>query len=91
MALGLPQLARARSRYLFERGVRDVQSLAAADAARIADPHRAPESLVRQWIQRAQEIHQARAIAGADREEAAEEIDELVARFRIDPVALRGP
>jgi helicase len=88
MALGFPQLARARSRYLYERGIENVHDLAAANPAEIADPRRAPESLVRQWVERALEIHQARAVATADREEADQEFDELVARFRLDPAAL---
>ncbi|MEW6047044.1 MAG: DEAD/DEAH box helicase [Bacillota bacterium] len=89
MGLGLPQLGRARSRYLFERGVRNLQDLVQADPAKLSDPRRAPEALVRQWVERAREIHKARAVALADREEADEEFDELVSRFRIDPAALR--
>lgn len=89
MGLGLPQLGRARSRYLFEQGIRSVQELARADPQRLADPRRAPEGLVRQWVERAKEIQQARAVAAADMEEADAEFDELVARFRMDPDALR--
>lgn len=89
MGLGLPQLGRARSRLLFERGVRGAADLAQADPAAIADPRRMPEALVRQWVERAREIQRARAVAVADREEADEEFDELVARFRVDPAALR--
>lgn len=88
MALGFPQLARARSRYLYERGVRNVEDLANADPRRLADPRRAPEALVKDWVERAKEIHRARAVALADRDEAEEEFDELVARFRVDPDAL---
>jgi hypothetical protein len=88
MALGLPQLARGRSRYLHERGIKNVQDLASADPPRLADPRRAPEALVKGWVTRAKEIFTARAVASADREEAEQEFDELVARFRLDPAAL---
>lgn len=88
MALGFPQLARARSRYLYGRGIRNVGDLASANPSELADPRRAPEPLVRGWVDRAKEIHQARAIAFADREEADQEFDELVSRFRLDPDAL---
>jgi len=88
MALGLPQLARARSRYLHDRGIRNLQDLAGADPRKLSDPRRAPEALVRLWVERAQEIYQARAVATADRQEAEAEFDELVARFRLDPAAL---
>lgn len=88
MGLGFPQLARARSRYLYERGIRDVQDLAGADPAQIADARRAPEAFTRDWVERAKEIHQARAVAVADRDLAGEEFDELVARFQLDPAVL---
>jgi len=89
IGLGLPALRRGRCRYLYERGIRGLEDLARADPAALADPRRAPESLVREWVERAREIHRARAVATADREEADQEFDELVARFRIDPDALR--
>lgn len=88
MGLGLPQLGRARARYLHEQGVRGVEDLAAADPAKLADPRRAPEGLVRGWVERAREIQRARAVAVADRQEADEEFDQLVARFELDPDAL---
>lgn len=87
-ALDFPQLRRARCRYLFERGVRDVGDLAAAEPAELADPRRAPEAYVRAWIEQARRIHDARAPAETDRDEAAAELDEIVSRFRIDPAAL---
>ncbi len=89
MALGFPQLGRARCRYLYDRGVRGLADLARAHPRKLADPRRAPESLVREWVERAREVHQARAVAIADREEADPEFDELVARFRVDPDALQ--
>jgi replicative superfamily II helicase len=88
MALGFPQLGRARCRYLYQRGIRDVEGLAAADPTALADPRRAPEALVRRWVERARELYQARAIALADRQEADVEFDELVARFRVGPEAI---
>ncbi|HWP63704.1 MAG TPA: DEAD/DEAH box helicase [Candidatus Binatia bacterium] len=89
IGLGLPGLRRGRSRYLYERGIRGLDDLARADPASLADPRRAPEALVAGWVERAREIHAARAVATADREEADEEFDELVARFRADPESLR--
>ncbi len=87
-ALNLPQLGRARCRLLFEQGITSLEELAGADPAAVADPRRAPEALVRRWVERAEEIHRARAVAVADREEADQEFDELVSRFRLDPAAL---
>lgn len=88
MALGFRQLARARARFLYERGIKNLQDLVMADPATLADPRRAPESLIREWVERAREIHEARAVATADRIEADAEFDELTARFRLDPAAL---
>ncbi|HXF73414.1 MAG TPA: DEAD/DEAH box helicase [Actinomycetota bacterium] len=89
IGLQLDGLGRGRSRYLYERGIRGLEDLARADPAALADPRRAPGSLVRRWVEQAREIHRARAVATADREEADQEFDELVARFRVDPDALR--
>jgi len=41
------------------------------------------------WVEKAREIHNARAVARADGQEADQEFDELVSRFRLDPAALR--
>ena len=38
-------------------------------------------------MSRAQEIHQACAVAKADSEVSDPELDELIARFRLDPAA----
>jgi replicative superfamily II helicase len=96
MALGFPQLRRARSRYLFDRGIRGLADLAAADPEAISNPRHAPAYLVRDWVQRAAEIQAARqtraggragdltADAGGDGDG---EFDDLIARFRIDPAA----
>ncbi len=81
-------MGRARCRLLYERGIGNVKALAAADPAYLADPRRLPERFVRDWVTRAREIVQARAVAGADRDEDEAGIDELVARFRLDPAAL---
>ncbi|MCL6647888.1 MAG: DEAD/DEAH box helicase [Chloroflexi bacterium] len=88
MALRFPQLGRARARLLYSRGVRDVNDLAGIDPDRVADARRMPARVVAQWVERAREIVQARAVAGADREEAPAELDELLARFRLAPEAL---
>ncbi len=87
MALGLPQLGRARSRHLYERGVRRLSELAGADAHSLADPRRVPEALVRGWIARAKEICTAWSTAAVEVAPDAG-FDELIARFRIDPIAL---
>lgn len=88
MALGFPQLRRARARYLHNRGIRDVTDLAKADPADLADPRRVPLRYVTDWVQRARQIDDARAVAAADRDEDSAEFDELIARFRLDPAAL---
>jgi hypothetical protein len=44
--------------------------------------------LTKSWVERAREIHNARATAAADRTLADAEFDEIVARFRIDPEAI---
>ena len=59
-----------------------------ADPAKLGDPKRAPEAFVREWVSHAREIHQARAVAADDREEADPEFDELISRFRLDPAAV---
>ena len=88
MGLGFPQLRRARARYLYDRRIRDVSELANADPAQIADPRRVPLRYVTDWVERARQIHSARAVAAADRDEAPAEVDYLIARFRLDPAAL---
>jgi hypothetical protein len=89
MALRFQQLGRARCRYLHDKhGIRSLVDLATANPARIADVRRAPLSLTKSWVERAREIHNARATAAADRTLADAEFDEIVARFRIDPEAI---
>lgn len=88
MALGFPHLGRARSRLLFEKGIKSVKDLAAADPRMVADPKRMPEARVRDWVMRAEEICGARAAAASEGEEPDAEFDELVVRFRLDPAAL---
>jgi replicative superfamily II helicase len=88
MALGFPQLRRARARYLYDRGIRDVADLAGADPSQLADPRRVPFRYAADWIERARQIQEAALMSDADREEDPAEFDELVARFRLDPAAL---
>jgi hypothetical protein len=88
MALQLPQLGRARCRYLYEQGVRGLDDLVGLEPEQVVDPRRMPLALVRRWVERASEIHQARMMGDADRVEADAEFDELIARFKIDPEAL---
>lgn len=87
MALGFPQLRRARARLLYDRGVRDVTELAWADPAQLADS-RLPRAYLEGWIRRAAEIFEASKAQGPDRDENPEGFDDLVARFRLDPAAL---
>lgn len=91
MALALPQLGRARARHLYERGIHRLEDLAAADADAIADPQRLPLAYVRSWIDRARKLAAARSTAAADGAVAPDELDDLVAMFRIDPAALTQP
>jgi helicase len=89
MALRFRQLGRARCRHLHDRhGIRSLADLASANPAQIADVRRAPLGLTKSWVERAREIHNARATAAADRDLADAEFDEIVARFRIDPEAI---
>jgi helicase len=88
MALGFPQLRRARARYLYDRGIRDVADLAGADPSQLADPRRVPLRYAADWVERARQIHEAALMSAVDREEDPAEFDELVARFRLDPAAL---
>jgi helicase len=88
MALGFPQLRRARARLLYDRGIRDVAELAWADPAQLADPRRLPRSYVDDWVRRAGEIYEATKTQGSDPGEDPAGFDELVARFRLDPAAL---
>lgn len=88
MALGFPQLRRARARLLYDRGIRDVTDLAWADPAQLADPRRLPRAYVEDWVKRAAEIFEAAKTQAPDRDENPEGFDDLVARFRLDPAAL---
>lgn len=88
MALQLPQLGRARSRYLYERGIASVADLASAVPGELAHPRRAPEAYVRSWVERAMEIRDAGAGARSEGADSDQELDELVAKFRLDPAAL---
>ena len=47
IALGFPNLRRARSRTLYEKGIRKLEDLARGDPAELADPKRAPEAFAR--------------------------------------------
>lgn len=88
MALGFPQLRRARARLLYDRGISDVAGLAWADPAQLADPRRLPRAYVEDWMKRAAEIFEATKAEAPDRDENPEGFDDLVARFRLDPAAL---
>jgi len=88
MALGFPQLRRARARLLYDRGIRDVTGLAWADPAQLADPRRLPHAYVEDWVKRAAEIFEAAKTQAPDRDENPEGFDDLMARFRLDPAAL---
>lgn len=88
MALGFPQLRRARARLLYDRGVCDVSGLAWADPAQLADPRRLPRAYVEDWVKRAAEIFEAAKTQAPDRDHNPEGFDDLVARFRLDPAAL---
>jgi len=88
MALGFPQLRRARARLLYDRGIHDVTDLAWADPAQLADPRRLPRAYVEDWVKRAVKIFEATKTQAPDRDENPEGFDDLVARFRLDPAAL---
>ena len=83
-----PQRAQALQSCIDEPVPGGLDDLARGDPAELADPKRAPEAFVREWVSRTQEIHQARAVAKADGEESDPELDELISRFRLDPAAL---
>ena len=88
MALALPQLGRARARYLYEHGIGRLEDLAAAEADAIADARRLPVALVRSWIERAREVDRARRSVVDEGAIEPHALDELVAGYRIDPAAL---
>lgn len=88
MALGFPQLRRARARLLHDGGIRTVADLAQADPSGLADPRRLPLSYATDWVRRAREICAATQLPGSDAEESPAGFDDLVARFRLDPAAL---
>ena len=69
MALGFPQLRRARARLLYDRGIRDTTDLAWADPAQLADPRRLPRAYVEDWVKRAAEIFEAAKTQVPDRDE----------------------
>jgi len=88
-ALRIPQLGRARCRFLYsEKGIRSLEDLAEADPSRIAGPT-APLALTRQWVEAAQRILSAKKqIATRPKHERRQEIDDLLGRFRVDQLML---
>lgn len=93
-ALNIPELRRGRCRYLIEQhGIKTVDDLADAVAGYIADRrHFLSPGLCEEWIQRAQAIRARRNQAhSAPAPEQRSALDDLLAQFRVEPLALETP
>lgn len=93
-ALNIPQLRRGRCRYLIEQhGIKTVDDLANAVPGYIADRRQflSPETC-EEWIKRAEAIRQRRAaVQSAPASEQPSAMDDLLAQFRVEPIALEKP
>jgi len=90
-ALRIPQLGRARCRFLYdERGIRGLEDLAKADPEKLAGPH-AALALTRQWVEAARNMWRARErMVKAPEEEWNQEVDDFLTTFRVDQLSLFG-
>jgi len=90
-ALRLPQLGRARCRFLYDqRGIRGLEDLAKASPEQLAGPH-APLALTRQWVDAAGNMWQASGrIAGSSGDQRDRQVDDFLAAFRVDQLSLFG-
>jgi replicative superfamily II helicase len=88
-ALRIPQLGRARCRFLYaEKGIRSLEDLARAEPSQITGPT-APLTLTRQWVETAQRMLSARRqILSKPEEERKQEVDDFLSKFRVDQLTL---
>lgn len=88
-ALRIPKLGRARCRFLHdERGVERLIDLASADPRRISGPA-APVSLTVEWVDRARQMLASRKrIESATPEDQRYQLDEFLAAFQVDRLAV---
>lgn len=87
MALDFPQLRRGRSRMLFNAGIRKVDDLAKSNPDYLSKACGAPHDAIADWICRARDIYEARSVMYDEKAESEPEIDDFIARFKIDPDA----
>jgi superfamily II DNA/RNA helicase len=90
-ALRIPQLGRARCRFLHDiKHIHSLEDLATADPKALAGPT-APAVLTKQWIVAAQNMMKARGlILAAPEEEKNREIDNFLTNFQVDQLTLFG-
>jgi len=90
-ALRIPQLGRARCRFLYEeRGIRGLEDLAKADPETLKGPH-APIALTQQWVETARSMWKARGrIVAAPEEKRDVEVDDFLTSFQVDQLSLFG-
>jgi len=90
-ALRIPQLGRARCRFLYEsKNIRNLEDLAQADPEYLKGPH-APVTLTRQWVETAQSMWKARGkVLSAPPEERKVEVDDFLSSFQVDQLSLFG-
>jgi replicative superfamily II helicase len=91
ISLRIPQLSRARCRFLFnERGIRGLEDLAKANPEQIKGP-RAPVALTQKWVETARNMWKARGhIVEAPEEKRDQEIDNFLTSFQADQLSLFG-
>ncbi|NIR48546.1 DEAD/DEAH box helicase [candidate division KSB1 bacterium] len=91
ISLRIPGLGRARCRFLYrERNIRSLEELAHARPEELTGPT-CPHRLTWQWVQRAQTMWKSRhKVLRAPMEKRDKEIDDFLARFRMDQLSLFG-
>ena len=88
MALSYYQLGRARSRKLYDAGIRDVFDLARSEPETITGICRVSRDIALDWIRQSREITEAQAGKVQEPDDQDTDFDDIVARFKLDPAVL---
>ncbi len=92
ISLRIPQLGRARCRFLYEeRGIKNLEDLANSDSEQLKGPH-APVTLTRRWVELAKGMWKAgEPLIQGDKKSQDRTVDDFLADFKVDQLALFGP
>jgi replicative superfamily II helicase len=91
MALRIPQLGRARCRFLYkEKGIKSLEGLANSNPEHLKGSH-APIALTQRWVQIARNMWKVRNhIVRTPEDERDQEIDNFLTSFQADQLSLFG-